>query len=195
MDGRGSGGGSETAASGPARASRAALALSACCLVAEVVGFTQIERLRELEAAVGAVLVGLLMGSSYHQAGSPLVFYPVGDGRYRALEITWQCSSFVAATPILLVTGLAVLLPNARPRTMAALLAVGLLIVAAANQLRLLVIAVATRRWGDEGFELSHRVVGSGIVLLSVIATLGLIVRAHAARPVSARAEETSPPW
>ena len=167
---------------------RARWVLSASCASVIVVGAWQIDRLCGVEAAIGSAVVAATLGSSSHPSASSLVFYPVAGGAYRALEITWQCSTYVAALPLLLLTALAALLPSARPRSMVAVLVAGLVVVASANQLRLLVIAAATARWGDDGFEVAHRLVGSGIVLLSVVAGLAAIVRLHG-RTTSPRTE------
>lgn len=140
-------------------------------------GLLGLDRWCAWEAAAGARAIAPLLGSSYHAPGSPLIVLPVGDGRYRALEVTWQCSSLVASLPILLVAAAASLLPSARPRATILASAAGLAIVAVANQARIVLIAVATARWGDDGFTLSHRLVGSGLVLVSVIGSLALLVR------------------
>jgi len=55
--------------------------------------------------------------------------------------------------------------------------AVGVAVVALVNQLRILIIALSTSWWGRDGYELSHRLVGSGLVLLSVAMGVSLVWR------------------
>lgn len=42
------------------------------------------------------------------------------------------------------------------------------------NLLRIAIIAVATRHLGRDGYEVSHRIVGSGVVLIA--AAIGFVV-------------------
>lgn len=157
------------------------------CLLAALLAIALVDRLRALEAALGARVVQVAMGAGSHPPSSALVSYPVGGGRFRALEVTWQASSVAIAVPILAVSALACLLPRARPQTVVARAAAGIVVVAGANQLRLLVIAAATARWGDDGFLVAQQLVGSGIVVVSVGATVVAVARARPTpRPPSA---------
>lgn len=137
-----------------------------------LVAIGTLDRLRAMEAALGARVVRAVMGAGGNPPASALVSYPVGGDRFRALEITWQASTAASAVPILVVTALACLLPQARPRAVVARAAVGIVVVAVANQLRVLVIAAATARWGDDGFLVAQHLVGSGVVLVSAGATI-----------------------
>jgi len=139
----------------------------------------EIDRLRFLEAEIGSHVVERVMGQSYHPAGTALVYYPGGGpkGTFRALEITWQCSVVWAVVPILAVAAGLVLVPRVSWWRLVLAVAVGVAVVALVNQLRILIIALSTSWWGRDGYELSHRLVGSGLVLLSVAMGVSLVWR------------------
>lgn len=153
--------------------------LAASCLVVAVAGLVRLDDLRRCEAALGAALVRLVLGDGVHRPSGSLISYPVPGGRFRSLDITWQASSAVVAAPILVLVALACLHPAARPGAMALRAAVGVALIVGANQLRFVVIALATARWGDDGFQVAHQLVGSGLVLLALGVSVAGVLRAR----------------
>lgn len=116
-----------------------------------------------------------------------MVYFPTGSLTTRSLEITWQCSVVWAAVPLLAFSAGLVLVPRTSCARVVLAAALGTVVVAVANQLRLLVIALSTAWWGRDGFEVSHRIVGSGLVLVSVVVGLALVWRSGpAGSPVRA---------
>lgn len=157
--------------------------LAGALLWVALLAVQHMEQLRHAEAWAGAQVVEVVMGESYHPPGSALVYFPDQPGTTRALEITWQCSVVWAAVPVLALTAGMVLVPRTSVRRLLGASAAAIVVVAVVNQLRLLVIALATARWGRDGFEVSHRLVGSGLVLLSVAAALSLVWRSGPPSP------------
>jgi exosortase/archaeosortase family protein len=151
--------------------------VAAALLWAAWTAVEEMDRLRHAEAWLGAHVVAAVMGRSYHPSGSALVHYPVGPLTTRALEITWQCSVVWAMVPVLAMAAGLVLVPGTSWWRVVVAAAIGVVVVGVVNQLRLLVIALATAWWGRDGFEVSHRLVGSGLVLLSVAVALSFVWR------------------
>lgn len=165
-------------------------ALAASFLAVAVGGLVHLDDLRRCEATLGAALVRVVLGDGVHRPSGSLISYPVADGRFRSLDITWQASSAVVAAPVLVLVALACLHPTARPGAMALRATVGVALIVVANQLRFVVIALATARWGDDGFQVAHQLVGSGLVLLALGVAVAGILRGRRQLGVGASSRE-----
>jgi len=157
----------------------ARLAVAAGLVTLAVVAVRNLDGLMVAEAELSSHVVALVMGSSPRSMASDYVIYPVSGapGGHRALRITWQCSVVWAALPILGLSAALVLIPRVSWWRLLASAAGGVGLVVVVNQLRILLIAVASAAWGRDGYEISHRVVGSGLVIASVALGAGLIWR------------------
>jgi exosortase/archaeosortase family protein len=154
-------------------------ATATSCLALAALALATLDQLRRWEAALGAVVVGWVLGEGVERPSSSLLSYPVDSGRFRSLDITWQASSAVVVVPILVVVALACLHPAARPGALALRATVGVVLIVTSNQLRFVVIALATARWGDDGFQVAQQLVGSGLVLLAFGVAVAGVLRAR----------------
>lgn len=97
---------------------------------------------------------------------------------WTGLSLTAECTVAWLIAPLLALCGLIVLGPRLRVR--AVLVAVGLTAVAlvAVNVLRVVVIALATHKWGvDVGYRWSHDVYGSMVTVVGVGVAILLFLR------------------
>ncbi|MFE5535455.1 exosortase/archaeosortase family protein [Streptomyces sp. NPDC056492] len=157
----------------------AAAALLACA-VALCLGT---HRAMEWETRLAARSVGLVMSTHTLLMPSGDVFYfDVGTGRDQGLRLTLACSVVLLLVPLLSIS--AVVLAAGRARMLRVLTATVCASAAlvAVNQIRLLVIAEASRKWGDAGFGWAHSVAGSFIVLAGVAVVL-IFFFGHLGRP------------
>jgi exosortase/archaeosortase family protein len=153
-----------------ARAGPVALVLAAGAAAVVVAG----EHVRRLEAVAARPLVAVLLGRAERPPGSAVVNYPAhgSSGALAGLRITPSCSSASLVAVFAALGALAVLTRRfAGGRVVGAVLvASGFLFVV--NLLRVVAVAGATHRWGADGFELAHRVVGSGLVVVAATVAL-----------------------
>ncbi|MDH6544039.1 archaeosortase/exosortase family protein [Streptomyces sp. SPB4] len=104
-------------------------------------------------------------------------FFDAGTGRDQGLRLTLACSVVLLLVPLLL-TGAAVLATGrGGPARVTAAAGVAALLLVVLNQVRLVMIVAATRRWGDTGFGWAHGVLGSCIVLAGLAVTFRLFFR------------------
>lgn len=116
-----------------------------------------------------------------------MVFVRSGPTSLIGLDITPECTSAFLIAPLLLLAGAMALFArrHCALRITTAALGAGLVLFAA-NQLRIAMIAESIRRWGtSEGYPIAHRVLGS-LLLLTVAATAHVLHRAVSRRPASA---------
>jgi exosortase/archaeosortase family protein len=105
----------------------------------------------------------------------PTVYMLLGSSRVMGFTITAECTAAFLIAPLLLIAG-GMMAFHRRVSSVrilgAALAAASTLYVA--NQLRVLVIAYFVKLWGsDDGYQISHRVVGSILMLCALCVTYG----------------------
>lgn len=162
----------------------AARLLVAAILVAAA-GWLAMSRptVRVAEAAASRPLVGVVAGPAIHLPGTDRIFYPDYDGSgWRALQITDVCSAALPVASVLLVGALTLVVARFRPLRVLLGALTGAAVLFAVNVVRIAVIAGATRRWGADGFAVSHRVIGTGIALAGLAIAFLALFRS-AARP------------
>lgn len=148
--------------------------LAVAVLVAVAVGAAvRAADIQVVEAAASRPALALLLGRAEHLPGSDKVFYPNYTGvGWRSLQITPLCSVTPLVLPILALGVLAVLQRRFSPVRAGVVtlgLVAGLFVV---NVGRIVMICFATRHWGPGGFELTHRVVGSVLIMAALAGSL-----------------------
>jgi exosortase/archaeosortase family protein len=137
---------------------------------------------RVAEAAMSRPVLAVLLGEAVHVGGTDLVFYPnYAAPGLRALKVTLSCSSVLLVGPMLIMGGAMSLVRRFSPLRAAWAMVAAATLVFTVNLLRIAVIAVATRHLGRDGYELSHRIIGSGIVLVAAAVAFMLAYRIVAA--------------
>lgn len=173
--------GGRWAAPPPPRAVRLSLGrvLGSAALVAIAIGLVACQGdVRVVEAAGARFPLGLLVGEAVHVPGTDLVFYPdhAGSG-LRALKVTFSCSSVPLVAPLALLGAVLVCARRLSPRRVVAGVAAAAAIVFAVNLGRILLIAVVTANFGVDGYEVSHRVIGSAVTVAGACAAFALTFR------------------
>lgn len=139
----------------------AALVLAATALVVWQ------QDVRTFEAALARGPLGALLGEVVHVPGTDLVFYPDHDGSgLRALKITFSCSSVPIVAPLALLGGAMALTRRLDVGRVLVGTALAIVVVFAVNLLRIVIIAVATSTYGFDGYEVSHRIIGSAVTVV-----------------------------
>jgi exosortase/archaeosortase family protein len=106
------------------------------------------------------------------------VYLNIGSTDYFGLKITAQCSAFLIMTPLFLVAAVMCLRPRFSPARLLGSVAVFAVLVLVVNQIRLVVIAALTDRFGlGAGFGIAHNLVGAVVMLLGLIGGIALFVK------------------
>lgn len=129
-----------------------------------------------LEARLVATVLDVFTSGSTSAVGH-LVWTGIGTDALHGFLITPVCTSLVLIGPILVFTGVLVLLGRKRAdwTLLGALLA--LAVAVGANTVRFVLIAIAWQLWGEVGFDIMHYYVGSVMVILaSALAIVLLLV-------------------
>ncbi len=129
-----------------------------------------------LEAQMVATVLDVFTSGSTSSIGH-LVWTGIGTDAIHGFLITPVCTSLVLIGPILVFTGVLVLLGRKRAdwTLLGGLLA--LAVAVGANTVRFILIAAAWQLWGEVGFDIMHYYVGSVLVILaSALAIVLLLV-------------------
>lgn len=102
------------------------------------------------------------------------VYLDLGSPHAVGVDVTTECTVGILILPLVLAYCVMVSFSGVRVRSALTGLSVGFLVVAVANELRLVSILVAWHRWGRGGLWISHILVGSIVSLVAVVAALGL---------------------
>lgn len=133
---------------------------------------------RDGEAWSASRVVAVLLGSTYHAAGSSTFFVGLGGRHAIGLKITPACSTAAVAGAVLIITGLLIALANVEPLRAALGTLAAVAVVAVVNLVRLLALSWSAARWGVSGwFEWLHVYGGSLLTILAVIVACGVYVR------------------
>ena len=148
-------------AAGPAR-----LAVALVLLALGVVLVMGQHEVRVIEAAAARAPLAVLVGRAVHVPGTDLVFYPDYRGPgLRALKVTLSCSSVPLVAPLALLGGVLAIVRRLDPRRVLVGVVLAVAAVFAVNLVRILLIAVSTSHFGLDGYEVSHRIVGSAVTV------------------------------
>ncbi|WP_166354386.1 exosortase/archaeosortase family protein [Phytoactinopolyspora limicola] len=130
--------------------------------------------------AVSHILDGIFGVNSMAVAGEPLFVFQGRAGNelgWSGLRITMQCTVLLFLVPTLFVAAMALngrRVPGRRI-LLATTAAVGLLVVA--NLARCVMIALAMNQWGRAGYEWTHVLVGSIVMLAAALVAVLVFVR------------------
>lgn len=155
------------------RSGRIAVALA--LLAAAIADLLQQATVRQVEARLAASWFGVLLTGPVTSFRDTVVF-PWSGGPAIGLKITSECTVALLIGPLFIVAAALLVFARPRPHRLALGVAVSIAIMAAVNQVRLLIIAVAVQRWGLSGYEASHKFVGTLISLAGfVVGALALV--------------------
>jgi exosortase/archaeosortase family protein len=154
----------------------ARLALAAALAVGFVLLVVNAPAFRDLEAWSSQPLTALVTrGGTSHIDDSAVVLFGLGTPGARGLRVTPECSALALVLPVVGVV--AFLIGFGRRFSVGRVLMAGLgtcAVILTVNTIRVALIAMATQRWGAEGYEVSHLFVGSVVSLVGF--SIGLIV-------------------
>ena len=143
--------------------------------------FVEQHVIRVFEAHLAATWFGVGLAGQVSASGDNVVFAWT-RGPAVVLQITSECTMALLIGPLLLIAAAMLLLPRSRPRRLAVALPVSVVTVCVANQVRLLVIAIAVQHWGLSGYELTHKVIGSFVSIAGFVLGFLLMVRIAVSR-------------
>ncbi|MHA7270738.1 exosortase S [Arthrobacter sp. HLT1-20] len=132
-------------------------------------------QLRTLEARAFAGVLSVFSDATVYSVGSMVVFRLEDQAPY-GLNITALCSTGVLWVPLLVVAGLILLSGRCQRGPLLRALLFSLLIVAACNVGRFLMIVLGLVWWGQAGFDLMHHYLGSIVVIAGFVAAFILLV-------------------
>jgi exosortase/archaeosortase family protein len=131
-------------------------------------------QIRETEAMILRFLVSPWANSTRVDT---TVYLGLGTRRAIGLDITAECTVGVLLLPLLLAYCAFVIFRGVRIRSALTGLGQAFVIVAVANELRLVSIMVAWHRWGTTGLWVAHVLVGSIVSLAAVVVALAIQLR------------------
>ncbi|PJN22836.1 archaeosortase/exosortase family protein [Kitasatospora sp. CB02891] len=149
---------------------------------------------RNLELTAVAQVATHLLGLRTLLLPSPSapVLYAGGPDHFeRGIALTTGCSSALLIAPFALVLGLLLLFGHRRPGRLLLALALAGALIAGTNLGRLTLIVAMQHRYGSAGFEWTHVLFGSLLMMAAALAAL-LLCLAVVARG-SAPAEDVAP--
>jgi exosortase/archaeosortase family protein len=142
------------------------LSMAAVLWAAMGVGIAYATVCRAAEAYVAAALIGLVTSGRSRPMGD-VVLTGLGTRSPAGLEITNECTVMMLIVPMLFIAGFLVLFRRFQIHSVLAGVLCGVVVVAITNQLRVLLIAWATQRYGfGWGYELSHKFAGSVLAIV-----------------------------
>lgn len=156
------------------RSSRAARIAVGLVLLAAAAGLlVWQQQVRAGEMSLAGAWFHLVLSGTTHTAGDTIYFTWTG-GPLIGLQDTWECTVALLAAPLCAIGGALLALTRMPVRRLLTGLVVALGLLIAVNQVRLAMIAVSLQRWGLDGYDLSHKVLGSifaiaGFVLAAMV--------------------------
>ncbi|OKJ06059.1 archaeosortase/exosortase family protein [Kitasatospora sp. CB01950] len=123
--------------------------------------------------------------------GAPVLYAGGPDHFERGIALTTGCSSALLIAPFALVLGLLLVFGHRRPGRLLLALALAVAMIAGTNLGRLTLIVAMQHRYGSSGFEWTHVLFGSLLMMVAALAAL-LLCLAVVARG-SAPAEDVAP--
>ncbi|WP_029254030.1 hypothetical protein [Paraoerskovia marina] len=158
--------------SNPARVLGAAAVLGAAVLLV-----ARSAAVRAAEASLLAWVAGPVTGGTSRAIGD-IAAIGGGTGQSIGVQITFMCSTVVLAVPLLVLGAVTLGLARFPVRAVLGGLGEALGIVLVANMVRYAGVLVAYQVWGDEGFEISHHLVGAVFVVAAfVVAMMRFAIR------------------
>jgi exosortase/archaeosortase family protein len=134
--------------------------------------------LRAGELVVTGVVMSLGAGRTVLYRPEHIIFFETAGSRTVGLQITASCTAIFLMVPFFFLAALMMLIPRLRVARTLLAVAVSLMVVFWLNQLRLLIIAWATHRWGiGQGFDWAHILAGAILTTLSMLIALYLFFR------------------
>ncbi len=144
----------------------------------------QQSQVRIVEAVVAQSLLARVMDGPVGQVND-IVTFPWTGGPIIGLKITEECTVAYLLGPMCLLVALLTVVTRSSLSRLAGGLFVGVGLLIVVNQIRVAIIAMSTQHWGLEGYDITHKLVGTAISLIGfTIAALAMIVVATGRRQV-----------
>jgi len=139
---------------------------------------THSHAVRTTEAHLARPLLDLVIDEVRHRPGSEYIVYSAYHSPYwRALRVTIDCSSVLVVVPMLVAGGCMSLVRRFSAWRAAGAMAAAALALVVINLLRIAMVGIAAWRFGKDGYEISHRIVGSGLVIAASVTAFVLAFR------------------
>lgn len=136
------------------------------------------QTLRTVELNVAGVVMSLVTGKTVVYHPEHIVYFETAASRTVGLEITASCTAIFLVVPFFFLGAIMAFIPRVRVMRLLSGLALGAATVFLLNQVRLLLIAWATWRWGvAQGFDWSHILAGGVVTTIGVLIGLFLFFR------------------
>jgi exosortase/archaeosortase family protein len=134
--------------------------------------------LRAAELVVTGSVMSLGAGHTVLYSPAHIIFFETAGSRTVGLQITASCTAIFLMVPFFLLAAFMMLIPRLQVARLLLGVAVSLMVVFWLNQLRLLIIAWATHRWGiGQGFDWAHILAGAVVTTMSMLIALYLFFR------------------
>jgi exosortase/archaeosortase len=127
---------------------------------------------RSIEAQLASALVGAFTPSRVYQNE----WHVTHGGGGLWFVVTYLCTSSVLLIPLVLVGAWAITMPLVRLRSALCGLIAGSAVVIALSTVRLVMISLAWRMWGNGSLWVTHDLIGTIISLIAMSAGLGTLV-------------------
>ncbi|GAA3050456.1 hypothetical protein GCM10020229_72420 [Kitasatospora albolonga] len=134
------------------------------------------EYLRALEARAAAWLYSQVMDETTAAVKTALLVN-FDDAKIVGVDVTQSCSSALLVPPFLLMAAAVLLSARRTAREVLGGLLLAATIVAVGNLIRLVLIALVTVHYGQQGYLWSHTLGGSLLSMITMVAALGAFLR------------------
>ncbi|WP_147918445.1 hypothetical protein [Ruania zhangjianzhongii] len=124
----------------------------------------------------------LVLAGTTHTAGDTIYFSWTG-GPLIGLQDTWECTVALLAAPLCAIGGALLALTRVPAHRLLTGLVLALVLVVAVNQVRLAMIAISLQRWGLDGYDLSHKVLGSIVAIAGFVLAAMVFLKIAGASP------------
>jgi exosortase/archaeosortase family protein len=134
---------------------------------------------RNVEALITSHIVGWISHMDTWVVYSNHAVYWFGDSNAAApggVVVTGECSSALLIAGLLGVGAIVMRSPRFPQKRVAAALAVSAAVLFVLNLARILLIGWATSRWGYNGYDWAHTIVGSLLVVITVVTAVAVFV-------------------
>lgn len=140
------------------------------------------QQVRTGEMNLAGAWFHLVLSGTTHTAGDTIYFSWTG-GPLIGLQDTWECTVALLAAPLCGIGGALLALTRMPVRRLLTGLVAALVLVIAVNQIRLAMIAISLQRWGLDGYDLSHKVLGSIVAIAGFVIAAMVFLKIAGASP------------
>ena len=140
------------------------------------------QQVRAGEMGLAGSWFHLVLSGTPHTAGDTIYFSWTG-GPLIGLQDTWECTVALLAAPLCAIGGVLLALTRMPVHRLLTGLALALVLVIAVNQVRLAMVAVSLQRWGLDGYDLSHKILGSIVGIAGFVIAAMVFLKIAGASP------------